>query len=221
MKKEASTLEGVTKKREDGNYSLDTEKWQENIDRRKAVRGIVLLDRIVESSRNEIYHLKKDLRWSKFIRRQLRRLVKAKPKEIYIYGHADLEAAVKEGFPVTWEDIEVALPNIFGRIKKMRWVTSFCTKAIYDSDVEETLKYGGKISQFKPDYPEDNFDQMFTDKVDGFRTEDDLVKVFEVWRDIFLTEIKDAKVVYKKIGSTSLDRKLRPFRDWTKETTQA
>ena len=212
-KKESS----MTTKNPDGTYRFDSKKWEKMIGDRRAIRGIALLDRVVSASKSEIHFEKKNLKWYKFMRRQLRRLVRLHPKEIYIYGHADLEAAVKEGYPCTWEDIEIALPNIFGQIKKMRWVTSFCTKAIYDSDVEEAMKDGGKIPAFKPEDPEDNFDQMFTDKVDGFRTEADLVSTFEQWRDIFLTELKDAKVIYKKIGTTSLDRKLAPFKDLSKE----
>jgi hypothetical protein len=198
-----SLFDGAWKKRSDGLYELDHDKIEENERLAKAQRGTPLLKKIYDRHKSDIYHAKLNFKWFKKMRKRLERLNNMHPKQIYIWGHTDIEATKAEGGKYCWEDVEITLPNFFGRLR-MRWITTILAESCFKPDLDEAIRFGTECPVLEPEYPEDFFDNMYVKGKDDFNDENDVIEAFKKWRDYFLPNLKDTPIVWKEMYPNSL-----------------
>jgi hypothetical protein len=201
--KPINLFDGAWKKRPNGFFELDHDRVEENEKKAKAQRGSPLLEKIYERHKSEIYHAKKNFNWFRKMRSRLERLNNMHPKQIYIWGHTDIEGTKAEGCKYAWEDVEIALPTIFRRLH-MRWITTILAESCFKSDLDEAIRFGSECPVLEPEYPQDNFDVMYVKGKEEFNDENDVIEAFKKWRDFFLPNLKNVPIVWKEMSPNSL-----------------
>jgi hypothetical protein len=197
-------IDSIFEDTEDSRFKkINFNKWEEMIAKDKAVRGSKLLDRVLSSSKGKLNSSRDNFVWAKKTVKRLKKLIRLNPKEIYIYDYVDKESMSKDGHPATSIDLHIALPDKFGKLTS-RWVTTLDVKSNIKYAQEEAIKSGFEYPLENPEWPEDKFEQIYCD-LEAFVTDEDVIKAFIEWRDIFIPELKEAKIIYKKIGKTRMD----------------
>lgn len=157
----------------------------------KQEKGLKLLNYIIEQDRYQIKELKDNIKWFKKTKRRLKRLIKSKPSEIYIYEPHDLEWG-----ECHWVDIQIAVPNLFGKLTQY-WVCTLQTYTMLKDDQKSAIKYGWEYPIIS-EYPYEWFDDMYFD-IPYFKDEQTIINCFKEWVKIFLPELEDIKIVFKEI----------------------
>jgi hypothetical protein len=159
---------------------------------KKQQSGLFLIKKLINIDKEIIRDKRSNIKWYKSIYKSIKRLVKSNPKEIYIFDYADLT-----GCKCHYIDVILGIPVWYGKLKQ-RWITTLCTKKLLEEDQKQVMEYGGIYPLFDDKYPENKFDDMYFD-IPYFNNEQTICVCFREWLKIFIPELKNTKIVYRKI----------------------